>query len=278
MTQHETSSHHYGGQPTRSVSVKSAAWLTTMAIIVGLLGWTSPASADDGDLIFTGHGWGHGRGLGQYGALGYARDMGWTSEQILNHFYGGTTAGQAPPDGLVNPAGVRVDLRYMRGKASVVGLETGQIVLKAPTGVELARVPTNVVRITIDGGQLKAQSGSGCEGPWTDLPLPSAHDEIFIVPDTSQTGISGSLHVCGPGYRVWYAGEIKSVLNGGNQRTVNVVHIDDYLRGVVPNEMPALWPEAALESQAVAARSYAMAGDTRHLPYADTCDTILCQV
>src|SRR3978361_2160102 len=40
-----------------------------------------------------GHGWGHGRGLGQYGALGYALDEGWNHTQILDHYYGGTVAG-----------------------------------------------------------------------------------------------------------------------------------------------------------------------------------------
>ena len=39
-----------------------------------------------------GKGWGHGRGLGQWGALGYAL-KGWTSAEILDHFYGGTTPG-----------------------------------------------------------------------------------------------------------------------------------------------------------------------------------------
>ena len=54
--------------------------------------------------------------------------------------------------------------------------------------------------------------------------------------------------------------------------------IEQYLRGVVPNEMPASWPAPALEAQAVAARSYALAGDSRWGSHADTCDTIYCQV
>ena len=43
-------------------------------------------------LSLDGHGWGHGRGMGQFGALGYAIDFGWSSAQILDHFYGDTTA------------------------------------------------------------------------------------------------------------------------------------------------------------------------------------------
>ena len=263
---------------TRSTHRLQRTWLVVLALVVGTLTWVSPAGASEGDLIFTGRGWGHGRGLGQYGALGYATDHGWSSAQILDHYYGGTSAGEAPIGGKVNPAGVRVDLRYMRGRSTTVGLSSGEIILKAPTGVELVRSPQNVVRIETVGNELRAQSGPGCDGPWTDLPLPSANGELFIVGETAETGLSGSLHVCGPGYRVWYAGEIKAVHNGGSQRTVNVVNVEDYLRGVVPNEMPASWDSAAIESQAVAARSYVMAGDSRHLPYADTCDTILCQV
>lgn len=40
--------------------------------------------------------------------------------------------------------------------------------------------------------------------------------------------------------------------------TIRTVAVEDYLRGVVPNEMPATWPMEALKAQAVAARTYAM--------------------
>lgn len=39
---------------------------------------------------------------------------------------------------------------------------------------------------------------------------------------------------------------------------VNVVSIEEYLRGVVPSEMPALWPDEALRAQSIAARTYAL--------------------
>src|SRR6267378_3876144 len=45
-------------------------------------------------LVFTGHGWGHGVGMSQYGAFGYAQH-GWTAPQILAHYYPGTTTGNA---------------------------------------------------------------------------------------------------------------------------------------------------------------------------------------
>jgi SpoIID/LytB domain protein len=56
------------------------------------------------------------------------------------------------------------------------------------------------------------------------------------------------------------------------------VGVGDYLKGVVPSEMPSSWAPEALKVQAVAARSYAMAGDNRFPGFADTCDTVQCQV
>src|SRR5262249_56825325 len=46
-------------------------------------------------FLFTGHGWGHGVGMSQYGAQGYAEN-GWTYDAILAHYYPGTTLAQTP--------------------------------------------------------------------------------------------------------------------------------------------------------------------------------------
>ena len=54
------------------------------------------APAGSGALfVFTGHGWGHGVGMSQYGAYGYAQH-GWTYPKILAHYYPGTTLGTTP--------------------------------------------------------------------------------------------------------------------------------------------------------------------------------------
>ena len=47
--------------------------------------------------------------------------------------------------------------------------------------------------------------------------------------------------------------------DSGGLYAINSVPLEAYLRGVVPNEMPADWPAEALRAQAVAARSYALA-------------------
>src|SRR6266508_3091331 len=75
-------------------------------------------------------------------------------------------------------------------------------------------------------------------------------------------------------------GQLKLVESGG-LTVVNLVGVDDSVRGVVPRESPASWPAAPLEAQAVAARSYGLAeggeGGTR-FAWAKTCDDIFCQV
>src|SRR5438105_5923692 len=54
------------------------------------------APAGSGALfVFTGHGWGHGVGMSQYGAYGYAQH-GSPYQEILAHYYPGTTLGPAP--------------------------------------------------------------------------------------------------------------------------------------------------------------------------------------
>jgi SpoIID/LytB domain protein len=62
---------------------------------------------------------------------------------------------------------------------------------------------------------------------------------------------------------------VKVLLNG----RVRKLPLEQYVRGVVGAEMPASWPLAALEAQAVASRTYAItdhAGGARFDVYADT--------
>ena len=100
------------------------------------------AGASDGRpaVVIDGRGWGHGRGMSQYGALGYAINFGWSSAQILDHYYGGTTAGLAPIPGVVDPRQVRVDLVYMKDRATSVAIDSGALHLMASDGTTLRRI------------------------------------------------------------------------------------------------------------------------------------------
>jgi stage II sporulation protein D len=71
-----------------------------------------------------------------------------------------------------------------------------------------------------------------------------------------------------------YRGVLRLVRVSGALDVINHVSLDDYVKGVVPNEMPAEWAPEALKAQAIAARSYALA--TRKPPgslYDLYCDT-----
>jgi len=57
----------------------------------------------------------------------------------------------------------------------------------------------------------------------------------------------------------WYRGTLVVRNKVGKLSVVNDVELEDYIKGVVPAEMPSGWHEEALKAQAVAARSYALA-------------------
>ena len=70
----------------------------------------------------------------------------------------------------------------------------------------------------------------------------------------------------------------------GSVVTVNQVDTEDLVRGIVPREVSPSWADAgggrglaAVRAQALAARSYALFGDTRWSPFATTCDSTSCQ-
>lgn len=252
----------------------------SVVIVLALVGLApAPAVAHENDSIeISGRGWGHGRGMGQYGAYGYAVDFGWSSAEILDHYYGGTSSGPAPVGGLVDPAAIRVELRFMRGRTTAVGLTQGSIQLRGTDEADLGQVDAGAVRLRWTGGGFEVETAASCNGPWSAHSSIDGRTTLRLVGSSSVSGLDGLLHACGLLDRVWYEGELRAVVKDGLPVTVNVVSVEDYLRGVVPNEMPALWPAQALEAQAVAARSYALAGDSRQQPYADTCDTTRCQV
>lgn len=57
----------------------------------------------------------------------------------------------------------------------------------------------------------------------------------------------------------WYRGKLMIQNKNGKLTIINDVDLEDYIKGVVPSEMPSGWEEEALKAQAIAARSYALA-------------------
>lgn len=77
----------------------------------------------------------------------------------------------------------------------------------------------------------------------------------------------------------WNGGFRFERISGGNMTVVNLVSLEDYVRGILPYEMSNSWPLEALKAQAVCARSYTMTSLNRHASYHfDICTTTHCQV
>jgi stage II sporulation protein D len=179
-------------------------------------------------IFVAGHGWGHGIGLAQYGAYGYALH-GWTYDKIVAHYYPGTELGQS------NLKRVRV-LLAPKAKRAVISSQTQFVVRdakgkkhKLAAGVQ-ALGPRMKVRLAV-GKKMKA------------LPGP-----LMFSAGSSPLSFGGRA----------YRGALRVKRVGSGLQVVNVVGLEPYLWGVVPSEMPQRWPAEALAAQAVCARTYAL--------------------
>jgi len=265
--------------PTSRLRAVLAALAAALLLATGLvvLAPAAPAGAQQGPttMTFTGRGWGHGRGMSQWGAQGYATRSGWSYTRILDHYYGGTrmgTVGEAKGVGVSNIEAVKVRLIGQDAKATTVAIDTGSLRIEGNRG--LRQGGFKAVRLTQLGTTLQVEAAGGCGGPWTVV-NGGGNEEIKVLRESGDD----LLRLCrADGGSTWYPGTISAIALGGGQRTINTAAMEDVLRGIVPRESPSSWDLDALKAQAVAARSYALAGDGRHLPYAETCDTILCQV
>jgi SpoIID/LytB domain protein len=241
--------------------------------------WTTAAVLGP-TLTFEGHGWGHGRGLGQYGSLGYSL-TGWTADTILEHYYSNTAGGAVDPNGIMT-----VRLTDEDGTDTLVQQAAGTLTTNVPG----ATGPVAAVKVSaVGGGNFSVSIAGTCAGPWT-VANPSVAGPIVIDSPEEGDNAAAMAQVCEPdGTNRWYRGDVMTLWDATNgvQRTINTVRLDQYIRGVVPRESPASWAGFgngagihALRAQSVAARSYAWSeGRYTYSGVAvKTCDTAACQV
>jgi len=278
--------------------------------LASALSWAAPVApvrAAPGDvnvglaMVIEGQGNGHGRGLSQYGAVGWATVYGKDWTWILDHYYGGTSMGAVP-------IGTRMTVRLtVQDDLQTAVIASGGNAFWAgrPQGNFTSMVAREVAssggqytyRVWGKTGTAVCPSASDSLAGWvsvgtvtTAAGLPSV---AFSVPgaDDPATPAASLLGVCDAAGAVrHYRGNIfASNGTAGENRTVNDVEIESYVRGVIPRESPASWADRgngtginALKAQAVAARSYGLAQGggltNRRYSYAKTCDTTNCQV
>jgi hypothetical protein len=200
------------------------------------------AGSSTATVVVQGHGFGNGVGLGQWGAYGYATVSQESWPWIVEHYYAGT---------YLEPVAAALD----RSEIAVHLLELD--------GQQRFAVSANRPGATLQvNGQVVGRSVVISENGSRQVVTPSAGDVRVQLP--------------GVGWR-FYPGYLVVQPDG---QTWNMVPLEDYVSGVIPAESPASWGgvpggEAALQAQAIASRSYALAYVNAA---GDICDTDQCQV
>jgi stage II sporulation protein D len=211
-----------------------------LALLTSLLLCALPGSAlaaTSSNWTIRGAGFGHGIGLSQYGAYGYAAH-GANSSDIVLHYYKGTRIGNAA--GRV----IRVLLQSGKGTVWVSGAtRAGNHKLDSRKSYRLMRRGLAVELRTSGGKRIATMDG---------VVTVSSSSGSFALGGRSLNGTSNGR----------YRGELEvRPATFGGLVAVNALSLDDYIQGVIVGEMPTSWPQQALEAQAIVARSYALTTD-----------------
>lgn len=257
----------------RTPYIIRAAAYSAAVFLIAASALASPVTARAADAIFsvTGRGWGHGIGMSQYGALGYAR-QGKTYDWILRHYFQKTDLSTRD----VEPT-VLVDIdsgKHARSEWRIAaGSKSATLTVSDWSG---GRPSVDVTRglsvwIVFDKGDAVlhadkvSSGGSHSAGAVLATFTDSARVQTSGAAKDSLVRFSGET---GPfdEHGIAWRGQFQfrpddTAASVGH--AVDHVPMEQYLRGVVPRESPSSWGTdsmggmEALKAQAVAARSYA---------------------
>jgi stage II sporulation protein D len=209
--------------PRTALRAFLAVALTTLAL--------APAASGAVSWVVRGHGFGHGVGVSQYGAYGYALH-GKDYRFILAHYYQGSTIGQVE-----GPKIVRV----------LVDISPGDIGFSGATSAcGQALDPARSYEAHRTGAGVKLRNATG-------KPLSDCGAKLRAA-GKGKVAISG----IGP-----YRGVLEAVptaSEAGSLNVINALPVEQYVKGVIANESPPSWPPAELRAQAVESRSFALTG------------------
>ena len=200
----------------------------------------APAGVASADYVIDGRGFGHGVGMSQYGAYGYALREGRDFRWILGHYYPGTSVGR------VASARMRVVLRDTR-----VPKLCGATRARAAGGRSIRLRDTRTYAFSASGaGKLRVvDTSSGRTRAKLTAPVRVTGGASTCVRGEAINGVRNG----------FYRGTMRiERWEGRRLLAVNDLGVESYLWGVVTAEMPASWAPEALKAQAVVARSYAL--------------------
>jgi stage II sporulation protein D len=201
------------------------ARLTALIIFFCLV----PSANASVNWVVRGHGFGHGVGVSQYGAYGYALH-GKDYRFILAHYYQGSTISQIEGAQIV-----RVLLDIEPGDVGFSG---------ATSACGLALDPARTYEAHRDGTRVKLRSSAG-------QPMADCGAKL-------RAAGKGKISISGVGT---FRGVLETVPTKSNPSSLNVINalpVEQYVKGVIPNESPPSWPAAELQAQAVESRSFAL--------------------
>jgi stage II sporulation protein D len=204
---------------------------TRLLTLLLFLCLASPAEASVSWLI-KGHGLGHGVGVSQYGAYGYAKH-GKGYRFILGHYYTGTAIGT-----LSGPRVVRVLLEISPVDVGFSG---------ATSACGKALDPSSGYEAHRNGSQVKLRTSGG--------------KTLADCGHKLRAAGNGRIAIAGLGA---YRGALEVLPTASDVGSLNVVDalaLEQYVKGVIPNESPPSWPQAELRAQAVESRSFALTAD-----------------
>jgi len=209
-------------------------------------------------VVFYGSGFGHGLGMSQYGANGWATGAtGLTlgAEQIIQKYYPGTTfqfVDATRPNVRVLLSQPSSVARYRCGDNRFFGGASGEVMSDGGFRV-------------LDEQSANVEIGrAGAKQTWQFVAKPGGVEvwDIGATPRLVRVVPSALVVPLNPNQPLGFAqkgiyrGSLRFTSLGGTLRVVNVLAWDDYIRGVIPLEMPTSWHPEALKAQAYAARSY----------------------
>ena len=216
--------------------------LTATAPVTGVVA-LGPSTA------FFGRGYGHGVGLSQYGARGRAI-AGQTAAQILAHYYQGTTIGTIA-------AGAKIWVLVLN---DLPATSAAPLTIAGHGGTWSV---SGVVAVFPADATLRLWPSTAGNGEWQMTVTSVTGAIIYAGAAPASARVVGSsaattlqLASKPTGFDL-YRGVLRWVISGSSADVVNELPLEDYLRGVVPAEMPSTWPVEARLAQTIAARSYA---------------------
>jgi SpoIID/LytB domain protein len=205
-----------------------------------------------GSYSFHGRGFGHGHGLSQWGAYGAAMVDHLSANQILHFYYPHTSLATRSTTQSIQ---VLLTAASAPTRGYVQVEPAAGLALTPVSGGDPVTLPTETAKgVVIDGWRLQ-QDGTTIElrersnGHW--------HTDPTATGAGTFTDPAAKIVVDLPARAMTFRGAVIGEIEAHHMEAVNVVNVESYLRGVVPSEMPSTWSPAALQAQAVAARSYA---------------------